>query len=371
MDPIATATAVLWAAKTVADILAKYTPEKRQVSGASIQSADHVITPAFGRFVTRNKGFLAELLDLQRSVLSYASRQHAVRPMNILLAAEPGAGKSYLIKQLAQSMPSNIGSQYDEYYTVALRDRDDLTAAFHRIQSANLNRKLPFVFFDEIDGRASGRYILADLLAPMWDGVFHSGPESFVLGKAVLVFAASALILPPTLKAVYGKQTRVGPIEYQDFKAKWMTVVDRAATRSGKDIDKATDFLDRIDIRVCIPPTCDVLLGSDDARLETIDILCPMAKKHFPVVDFIEQALIEALIDAMSERRSRRYAESLIFRSMPALDGRALCLDGLPEPERSCYKRSKIIQGLADKYLRIVIEEPGQEPNKPDAGDGK
>src|SRR5687768_4002955 len=84
------------------------------------------ISPVFGSFVTRNGGFASELIDLRDLVQAYANRQSVKRPLNILLAAEPGSGKSFLIKQLARSIDGGAEIEFDEFHVAAFRSIDDL-----------------------------------------------------------------------------------------------------------------------------------------------------------------------------------------------------------------------------------------------------
>jgi hypothetical protein len=91
----------------------------------------------------------------------------------LLLAANPGSGKSFLVKELSKQTTNE--TEFLEYHIASLRKVDDLFSIFQRVQSLNLEDNLPFVLLDEVDGRVAGDYIFPKLLALLWDGVFHIG----------------------------------------------------------------------------------------------------------------------------------------------------------------------------------------------------
>ncbi len=73
------------------------------------------------------------------------------------------------------------------------------------------------MFFDEVDGEVEGRYLLANFLAAMWDGLFHIGKDSFALGKAIFAFAASNMLPNPKLKNNNPNER----VTYQEFVSSW------------------------------------------------------------------------------------------------------------------------------------------------------
>jgi hypothetical protein len=316
------------------------------------------ISPVFGSFVTRNGGFASELIDLRDLVQAYANRQSVKRPLNILLAAEPGSGKSFLIKQLARSIDGGAEIEFDEFHVAAFRSIDDLLGVFQRVQSANLGGKLPFVLFDEVDGRVEGRNVLSNFLAPMWDGAFHSGKESFSLGRAVFFFAASSMVPPPSIDDVLGKDHSLehGLVSYDQFADKWANLARKAVEGDGTQrIEKCKDFMDRVDKLVCIPPVHEYLTGND-ATQEKLELACLLIQKHFPSVQRIEKAAVVALASKLSETPSRRPTEKAIFCSLVQPAAKSFSFENLPRLEQGRYKDNSTVKQLRGQYYRVSIK---------------
>ncbi len=173
------------------------------------------ISPVFGEYVTHNSGFHDELRDLEALIVDYSSRTKVKRPLNILLASEPGSGKSFLLKQLANSVKQrDTDVKFEEFHVAAFRSIEDLYKAFQGVQSANLSSSLPFVLFDEVDGTIQGSHVLANFLAPMWDGMYYAGKDSFAIGKAIFAFAASKMITSPSVNEVMKNSPRKSYMSY-------------------------------------------------------------------------------------------------------------------------------------------------------------
>src|SRR5215210_7128277 len=74
------------------------------------------IRPIFADYVTRNQGFVEYLGSVRDQINIYVAKQGVRRPLNILLAAPPGSGKSFLIKQIIASIDSPFDVSFEETY---------------------------------------------------------------------------------------------------------------------------------------------------------------------------------------------------------------------------------------------------------------
>ena len=298
-----------------------------------------------GRFITCTQGFKQELNALEQTVNTYVDRQRPSRPLNLLLAANPGSGKSFLVKELSKQISGD--TEFLEYHVASFRKLDDLFSIFQRIQSLNLEGKLPFVLLDEVDGRVDGRYIFPNLLAPLWDGVFHIGQERHHLGRAVLFFAASALLSSPS------KQNVLGPIDkevtYLEFAEKWRRKVKAELRES--EVPKARDFIDRIDLLLCIPPIDFAISDGDPAQEYTL-LACILVKKHFPLVTRIEKSVIWILILELLNSGSRRRAESAVFRSTDPQCS-VFGLAHLPPDIVDLFNDDEVVQATRNIYISL------------------
>ncbi|MCK5516531.1 MAG: AAA family ATPase [Desulfobulbaceae bacterium] len=298
-----------------------------------------------GRFITCTEGFKQELRALEQTVNTYVKREKPSRPLNLLLAANPGSGKSFLVKELSKQISGD--TEFLEYHVASFRKLDDLFSIFQRIQSLNLEGKLPFVLLDEVDGKVAGDYIFPNLLAPLWDGVFHIGQDRHHLGRAVLFFAASALLSSPSTQNVLG--TIDEKVTYLDFADKWRRKVEAELRES--EIPKARDFIDRIDLLLCIPPIDFAISDGDPAQEYTL-IACILVKKHFPSVTRIEKPVIWILIMELINSGSRRRAESTVFRSTDP-QGSTFDLTHLPPDIVELFKDDEVVRVTQTRYISL------------------
>jgi hypothetical protein len=319
--------------------------------------AKHNIKSIFGSYVTRNKEFGDELREVYKIILEYSTRQEVKRPMNICIAAEPGYGKSFLIKQIANEINKKepLKIEYREYHVPALQSTNDLIKIFQNIQSLNIEKKVPLFFFDEVDGQVNGRNILSNFLAPMWDGKFHNSENSFSLGKSIFVFAGSKLLPPPILADDIIKASNGEKINYDFFQSSWENSIEHYITLQSGSIEKLKDFIDRIDLMICIPPTHELMLD-DETGNEQIDIACLLIKKHFKSVEKVEVAAIMAIVKLLSESVSKRNAERKIFCSKVPTDSSDFNYDMLPIRIVNKYKEEFQQKKFFNKYLHICIE---------------
>lgn len=319
--------------------------EQTGASGVVAHARPLSLSGVVGRFVTCNSGFEQELAALKETVAAYVRREKPARPMNILLAATPGSGKSFLVKQLAKSISKD--AEFLEYHVASFRDVGDFFSILQRIQSSNLEGKLPFVLLDEVDGKVNGRYLFPNLLAPLWDGIFHVGQDQHHLGRAVLFFAASALLPSPSIQNVLGSSGK--PATYSEFANAWRNKVQVALEES--TVEKARDFVDRIDFLLCIPPIDFAIEDGDPAR-EYMKLACLLVKKHFDQVDRVEMSAVWVLMRLLAQYGSRRRAESIVFRSKDPPDG-AYRFANLPPDIRIRFAQDEVVGRTGDRFFEL------------------
>jgi hypothetical protein len=140
----------------------------------------------FGKYFTVDREEIERINGIRNLIVTYLEHVEDRRPLSFAVFGPPGSGKSFAVKQLAQAVAKDRAQPLD-FNLSQLGSVDDLHRAFHKVRDGAAQEKIPFVFWDEFD-TLSLRW-LKEFLAPMHDGVFHSGGTNFSFGKAVFVFA--------------------------------------------------------------------------------------------------------------------------------------------------------------------------------------
>ena len=150
---------------------------------------DDVPVGQFGFLVTVDRREIESFRSIRTLIAEYAG-QSASRPLSLAVFGAPGAGKSFGVTQVAESvLPGQI-----EVLTFNLSQFDDpaeLLGALHQVRDVGLSGKLPLVFWDEFDTALGDRPYgwLRTFLAPMQDGSFLEGQIEHPIGRAIFVFA--------------------------------------------------------------------------------------------------------------------------------------------------------------------------------------
>jgi hypothetical protein len=125
---------------------------------------------------------------LVSALVQYMYKGNPNFPFNCLFLAEPGWGKSYLAKCLA----NYFKFEYLEYSMAQMSSTRDLIDAFKVIVSTQKRSdKKVLVFMDEIDAAIEGHTALGLLLGPMWDGIFKIDGNTNKIDPCVWVFAST------------------------------------------------------------------------------------------------------------------------------------------------------------------------------------
>lgn len=121
---------------------------------------------ALDDYVTLDWNHYEEIDKLMKVIRDYAQDRSRRRPLNIIMQAEPGSGKSHFIKCLAHKM-STDGISEVTFNMASFQGVEDFVQPLEAIRNLKVVDKLPLLFLDEFDSD-QGNYAL--LLPLLWDG---------------------------------------------------------------------------------------------------------------------------------------------------------------------------------------------------------
>jgi hypothetical protein len=142
----------------------------------------------YGPLISVDRQEIENYRSIVRILREYLTRDNSIRPLSLAVFGEPGSGKSFGIKAIAE----NIGGTKSIDFNVSqFAGLADLSTSFHRVREIALKGQVPLVFFDEFDSKLAGNPLgwLKFFLAPMQDGEFLDQGVKYSIGKAILIFA--------------------------------------------------------------------------------------------------------------------------------------------------------------------------------------
>jgi hypothetical protein len=147
--------------------------------------------------------------NLRRLMLKYV---HAIgwdRPLSLAAFGPPGSGKSFGIRQVADSLrirgrEVHISREPLEFNLGGFTSLNDLARALHHSRDIALKGEVPLVMFDEFDSTFEGRPHgwLKYLLAPTQDGRFYDAGSIYHVGRGIFVFVGA---VNPTFEDLAGQ----------------------------------------------------------------------------------------------------------------------------------------------------------------------
>ncbi len=223
---------------------------------------------ALGEYVTLDWMHKQEIDRLIIMIQKYLEDFSKTRPLNIIMIAQPGLGKSHFVKCLAKKM-SYLGVSEVSFNMATMQSVDDLVQPIEAIRNLKVVDRLPLFFLDEIDSDFKN---YSRLLPLMWDGEIHLGKQNLKLGKVVLIMAASDPNIERVMKSAKSMEMKLDGIQ--------------------ENQKKLVDLLSRVNGGVVEIPQLDIYSKSRDRRIDKICLSISILKKKYPYLETVPWALL-------------------------------------------------------------------------------
>ena len=242
-------------------------PESEEID---IQKYYEISTRALGKYVTLDWEHKRDIDNLITNIKAYSRDQTRTRPLNIIMIAGPGLGKSHFIKCLSKKM-GHIGLGEVSFNMATLQNIDDLVHPIEAVRNLKVVDQLPLLFLDEIDRNNS---IYSLLLPLLWDGELSIGRRDLKLGKVIIIMAASDPNIKKVMKSAKSMQMELDSVS--------------------NDQKKLVDLLSRVNGGVIEMPDLDLSTQSRDRRVDKVCLSIALLQGRFgPYLARVPWALLK------------------------------------------------------------------------------
>ena len=225
-------------------------------------------TTTLPRYATLDEGHVRELNAMVNQITNYYSDGSRKRPLNFLMMAPPGSGKSHLIDCVSQALAEQRVAAH-AFNMATMSAPEDLGTPLDEARNLKVADKRPLLFLDEFDASPANYGLLLPLL---WDGKLGLRQRTITLGKAVVVLAGSNQLLPLALDEA--RSMRGGPSSLEGPNS------------------KLVDLISRINGAVVRIPPLDPVDGSSGRPYDKVAIAVELLKVRFPKIRRVPLALL-------------------------------------------------------------------------------
>ncbi len=220
---------------------------------------------ALDEYVTLDWQHYEDIRKLTKGIYEYTKDPTRRRPLNIIMLADPGSGKSHFIKSLAKKI-ARYRLKVVPFNMSSLRGVDDFIQPLEDVRNIKVVDKIPLLFLDEFDSHERNYSLLLPLL---WDGELGVGQRQLRIGKVVTILAGSNNEINEVMKHSKGMQPE-----------------------TLGDIGKLRDLLSRINGGEFTIPGLDEVAGERDRRVDKVCLAISLLTQRFPLLSVVPWALL-------------------------------------------------------------------------------
>ncbi len=277
------------------EIIAKIIDDSDGEGEIDITDAYSLSTALLGKYVTLDWPHWRAIRKVRTEIARYAGDRTRRRPLNIMMQAEPGSGKSHLVRCLANSLSGQNASAVD-FNLASLQQVEDLIQPLDAVRNLKVADRLPILFLDEFDSDP-GRYPL--LLPLLWDGELNIAHRNLKLGKLVIILAGSQASVTSALAAAKTMRPST-PIEQ----------------------GKLVDLLSRINGGELEIPPLDLIAEDRDRRADKVCLAISLLQSRFgDSLEVIPISLLHLVAVSTFRYGVRSLAHLMDYITPPTVEG--------------------------------------------------
>lgn len=289
-----------------------------------------VAISALEDYATLQEGHINDIKKMISNIDEYLGDPTRLRPINFLMQASPGAGKTHFIHCIARALAAPKGDRTKgirgvkaiTFNMAGMNNSEELIKPLDEARNVKIDDYVPLLFLDEFDSSPSNFGLLLPLL---WDGSLGLGHRDLALGKSLIVLAGSSKLLPKALA-----------------RGKSMKADDPRSDDKIDEIPKLVDLLSRINGSILSVPRLN------DRPHDMIPITLALLRRRFgPGLRFIPWSLLH-LVARLTFRYDVRSITHLVDCIPYSPNVVRLTTDklGLPLATRSDFENSSLIYHL-------------------------
>ena len=233
-----------------------------------------------GKFRVLNPSRRRDIMRFAWRIREYLAKDARSRPFNCVLAAQPGTGKSFLLRQLAtSSLPLY------EVNVAQFASSSEFMGELARIAAKGDRQRI--LLIDEADTKLGAQNIYSLLLAPLWDGTVTHRGERLDLGMHfVTVLVTSTCVTPAEFrKSLRSAVFEKGPDLESRLNGADLTLIAPSGAASGTPLEAQEN------------------LDADYAVL-----IASIVRRYYPHVRWVCRAFLDLLYEKNLSPRDLEYA---------------------------------------------------------------